>query len=95
MKSETYFIFCFCGGSGVVVIMPHPALFLVSYSFIPIFSPQVWIMLKGHHIEITRVFTFLALSLPSQLLLQEFQDNSELLIAEIEGILYEIECCAW
>jgi hypothetical protein len=29
------------------------------------------------------------------LLLQEFQDNSELLIAEIEGILYEIECCAW
>jgi len=40
MKSEAYFIFCFCGGSVVVVIMPHPALFLVSYSFLPIFPPK-------------------------------------------------------
>jgi len=34
------FFFFFCGGSGAVVIMPHPALFLVFYSFLPTFSPS-------------------------------------------------------
>lgn len=59
-------------------------------------SPQVQIMLKGRHIKLTWVFTFLTLSLPSQLLVKEFQDHWKLIIfAEIEGRLYESECCAW
>jgi hypothetical protein len=45
MKSQTFFIFCFCGGSGVV-IMPHPALCFVSYSFLPAFH-QVQIIIEG------------------------------------------------
>jgi len=52
MKSETFFIFCFCGGSGAVLILPHPALFLMFYSFCPTFPPSsdyaVWTLYWYH-----------------------------------------------
>jgi hypothetical protein len=65
----------FCGGSGAVVIMPHPALFLVFYSFLPTFSPSSDYAEGTSYWDHQSFYFFLTLSLPSQLLVQEFRDH--------------------